>query len=322
MTLKFKSIAGAAVLAMLGTTASFAAGYPDKPVKILVAYQAGQGTDTISRYVADHLTKALGQTFYVENKGGAGGNIGTQAAARAEPDGYTLTMGTNATHNLNAFLYSSLPFDPVKDFDPVILVGTFPMVLVTKADSEFKTTTDIINKAKSGGRTADIGMPSTTSRLVYELLKEQSGAPLFGVPYKGSSMAMTNVIGGEIPLSIDTVTASGPQIAGKKLRAVAVTSKSETKLLPGVPTVASQGLPGFEVIAWNALFAPKGTPTEVVTRLNLELQKFFALPETQERLLGMGLDVGGGTPKDLANFVRSEQEKWEPVIKKAGIKIH
>ena len=321
MHTKFKSIAGAAVLAMLGTVPAHAAGYPDKPVKILVAYQAGQGTDTISRYVADHLTKAMGQTFYVENKGGAGGNIGTQAAARAAPDGYTLTMGTNATHNLNAFLYSSLGFDPVKDFEPVILVGTFPMVLVTKADSPFKTTTDIINKAKSEGRAADIGMPSTTSRLVYELLKEQSGAPLFGVPYKGSSMAMTNVIGGQIPLSIDTITAARPQIDGAKLRAIAVTSKSETKLLPGVPTVASQGLPGFEVIAWNALFAPKGTPADVVTKLNLELQKFFAMPETQERLLAMGLDTGGGTPKDLASFVRAEQEKWGPIIKKAGIKI-
>lgn len=320
MPIRFKSIALAAALALLGSTTAVASTYPDKPVKIVVAYQAGQGTDTISRYVADHLTKSLGQTFYVENKGGAGGNIGTQAAARAEPDGYTLTMGTNATHNLNAFLYSSLSFDPVKDFEPIILVGTFPMVLVTKADSEYKTTTDVINKAKSGGR-ADIGMPSTTARLVYELLKEQSGSPLFGVPYKGSSMAMTNVIGGQIPLSIDTITAARPQLAGEKLRAIAVTSKNETKLLPGIPTVASQGVPGFEVIAWNALFAPKGTPANVVAKLNLELQKFFALPETQERLLAMGLDIGGGTPKDLASFVRSEQNKWGPVIKKAGIKI-
>lgn len=321
MTIKFKFLACAAAMALLGTASAQASSYPNKPVKIVVAYQAGQGTDTISRYVADHLTKALGQTFYVENKGGAGGNIGTQAAARADADGYTLTMGTNATHNLNAFLYSSLGFDPAKDFEPVILVGTFPMVLVTKADSEFKTTTDIISKAKSSGRAADIGMPSTTARLVYELLKDQSGAPLFGVPYKGSSMAMTNVIGGEIPLSIDTITAARPQISGDKLRAIAVTSKSETKLLPGVPTVASQGVPGFEVIAWNALFAPKGTPADVVTKLNLELQKFFAQPETQERLLAMGLDIGGGTPKDLAGFVQSEQNKWGPVIKKAGIKI-
>jgi tripartite-type tricarboxylate transporter receptor subunit TctC len=319
MPIRFRSFALAAALAVMSTSA-LAAGYPDKPVKIVVAYQAGQGTDTISRYVADHLSRAFGQTFYVENKGGAGGNIGTQLAARSEPDGYTLTMGTNATHNLNAFLYSSLSFDPVKDFEPIILVGTFPMVLVTKADSEFKTTGDILEKAKGGGR-ADIGMPSTTSRLVYELLKEQSGAPLFGVPYKGSSMAMTNVIGGQIPLSIDTVTAARPQLSGNNLRAVAVTSKGESKLLPGVPSVASQGVPGFEVIAWNALFAPKGTPSEVVTKLNLELQKFLALPETQERLLAMGLEVAGGTPGDLANFVRSEQEKWGPVIKKAGIKI-
>ena len=321
MMRKLKSIATAAAFTLLGATSTFAAGYPDKPVKIIVAYQAGQGTDTTARYVADYLTKAMGQTFYVENKGGAGGNIGTQAAARAEPDGYTLTMGTNATHNLNSFLYSSLGFDPVKDFEPIILVGSFPMVLVAKPESEFKTTTDIIDKVKVSGRSADIGMPSTTARLVYELLKEQSGAPLFGVPYKGSSMAMTNLIGGQITLSIDTITAARPQIDGNKLRAIAVTSKGETKLLPGVPTVASQGLPGFEVIAWNALFAPKGTPRDVLARLNLELQKFLALPETQQRLLSMGLDAGGGTPGDLAQFVRAEQEKWSPVIKKAGLQI-
>lgn len=318
---KLKTLAAAAILSVMGTGSALAAAYPDKPVKIVVAYQAGQGTDTISRYIADHLTKTMGQTFYVENKGGAGGNIGTFSAARSDPDGYTLTMGTNATHNLNAFLYSNLNFDPVKDFEPIILVGSFPMVLVTRPESPFKTTADIISKAKNSKGETDIGMPSTTARLVYELLKDQSGAPLFGIPYKGSAMATTNLLGGEIPISIDTITATRAQIQAGKLRPIAVTSKAESQLLPGVPTVAGQGLPGFEVIAWNALFAPKGTPPEVITKLNLELQKFLADPETQKKLLSMGLDVGGGTPTDLANFVAAEQAKWGPIIKKAGIKI-
>src|SRR5690606_25294003 len=268
---------------------------------------------------ADHLTKAFGQTFIVENRGGAGGNIGTQAAARAEPDGYTLTMGTNATHGLNAFLYSSLSFDAVKDFDPIILVGTFPMVLATTPDSQFKTVPDILNAAKTSNRSADIGMPSTTARLVYELMKDRSGAPLFGVPYKGSSMAITNLIGGEIPLTIDTVTAIRSQVSAGKIRAIAVTSSKETDLLPGVPTVASQGIDDFEVIAWNALFAPKGTPKEVITKINLELQKFLAMPETQQRLLELGYDAGGGTPDKLAQFTQAEREKWAPIIEKAGI---
>src|SRR5690606_16249457 len=189
----FKALAALLTVTLAAASPVLAAGYPEKPVKIIVAYQAGQGTDIATRYFADHLTKAFGQTFIVENRGGAGGNIGTQAAARAEPDGYTLTMGTNATHGLNAFLYSSLSFDAVKDFDPIILVGTFPMVLATTPDSQFKTVPDILNAAKTSNRSADIGMPSTTARLVYELMKDRSGAPLFGVPYKGSSMAITNL---------------------------------------------------------------------------------------------------------------------------------
>jgi len=317
----FKKLAMMLTLSLVGTSSALAAGYPEKPVKIIVAYQAGQGTDIATRYFADHLTKAFGQTFIVENRGGAGGNIGTQAAARAEPDGYTLTMGTNATHGLNAFLYSSLSFDAVKDFDPIILVGTFPMVLATTPDSQFKTVPDILNAAKTSNRSADIGMPSTTARLVYELMKDRSGAPLFGVPYKGSSMAITNLIGGEIPLTIDTVTAIRSQVSAGKIRAIAVTSSKETDLLPGVPTVASQGIDDFEVIAWNALFAPKGTPKEVITKINLELQKFLAMPEARKRLLELGYDAGGGTPEKLAQFAQAERSKWGPIIERAGIKI-
>ncbi|MGB6105581.1 MAG: tripartite tricarboxylate transporter substrate binding protein [Pusillimonas sp.] len=318
---KLKKFAGLLTLSLAAAGTTLAAGYPEKPVKIIVAYQAGQGTDIATRYFADHLTKALGQTFIVENRGGAGGNIGTQAAARAEPDGYTLTMGTNATHGLNSFLYSSLGFDAVKDFEPVILVGTFPMVVVTTPNSAFKSIPDVINAANTSGRSADIGMPSTTARLVYELLKDKTGAPLFGVPYKGSSMAITNLIGGEIPLSIDTVTAVRSQISGGKLQAIAVTSSNETDLLPGIPTVASQGVDDFEVIAWNALYAPKGTPKDIVMKLNLELQKFLALPETRKRLLELGYDAGGGSPDKLALFAQAEREKWGPIIKRAGIQI-
>lgn len=318
---KFKALAALLTVTLAAASPVLAAGYPEKPVKIIVAYQAGQGTDIATRYFADHLTKALGQTFFVENRGGAGGNIGTLAAARAEPDGYTLTMGTNATHGLNSFLYSSLPFDPVKDFEPIILVGSFPMVVATTPNTKFNSIPDILNSVKETSGSADIGMPSTTARLVFELLKDNTGAPLFGVPYKGSSMAISNLIGGEIPLSIDTVTAIRAQVAAGKVKALAVTSSKETDLLPGIPTVASQGVPGFEVIAWNALFAPKGTPREVVIKLNLELQKFLAMPETRERLLQLGYDAGGGTPEKLAMFAQSERQKWQPIIEKAGIKI-
>src|SRR5690606_6669265 len=183
---QLNAVAALCTVSLAAASSALAAGYPEKPVKIIVAYQAGQGTDIATRYFADYLTKAMGQTFFVENRGGAGGNIGTQAAARAEPDGYTLTMGTNATHVLNSFLYSSLPFDPVKDFEPIILVGSFPMVVATTPNTPFNSIGDILAASKASSRSADIGMPSTTARLVYELLKDKTGAPLFGVPYKGS----------------------------------------------------------------------------------------------------------------------------------------
>lgn len=308
-------------LSLAAASLAASAAYPVKLVKIIVPYQPGQGTDIATRYFADHLSQTLGQPFIVENRGGAGGNIGTQAAARAEPDGYTLIMGTNATHSLNQFLYSSPGYDATKEFDPVILLGTFPMVLVTPEGSKLKTVGDILKSASADKRDTDIGMPSTTARLVYELLKEKTKAPLFGVPYKGSSMATSNLIGGEIAVSIDTITASRSMIESKRLAPVAVTSLKQTELLPGVPTVASQGVTDFEVIAWNALYAPKGTPKEAIDTLNKTLQAFLDRPDTRKRMLEMGYEPGGGAPGDLRKFTESEQKKWGPVIQRAGIKF-
>lgn len=311
------------VLGLTLAAASLAAyaAYPEKAVKIIVPYQAGQGTDIATRYFADYLSQTLGQPFIVENRGGAGGNIGTQVAARAQPDGYTLIMGTNATHSLNEFLYSTPGYDTAKDFDPVMLVGTFPMVLLTTPGSKYKTMQDVLKSASDSKRDADIGMPSTTARLVYELLKEKTGAPLFGVPYKGSSTATSNLIGGEIGILIDTITASRSMIEAGRLVPIAVTSIKQTELLPGVPTVASQGVPGFEVIAWNALYAPKGTPKAAIDTINKALQKFLDQPATKKRLLEMGYEPGGGSPGDLNKFTESEKSKWGPVIQRAGIKF-
>ena len=314
-----RQLAGA--LAAFGlATAAAAQGYPTKPVRIVVAYQAGQGTDVATRHFAEQLTKALGQSFYVENRPGAGGNLGTEAAARSTPDGYTLTMGTNATHGTNQFLYSTLPFDAEKDFEPVILIGSFPMVIAANPALPASTVPELIAMAKAKPNATDVAMPSTTARIVFELFKAQTQAPFFGVPYKGSATAMTEVIGGQLPLIIDTVTALRPQVASGKLKAIAVTSLKGTDLLPGVKPVAEQGLPGFEVIAWNALYAPKGTPKEVIQQLNAELNKILQQPETRQRLLALGFDAGGGTPEQLAEFGRAERRKWGPLISAAGIK--
>jgi tripartite-type tricarboxylate transporter receptor subunit TctC len=294
--------------------------YPNRPVKIIVAYQAGQGTDVATRYIAERLQKALGQAFFVDNKAGAGGNIGTEAAARSAPDGYTLTMGTNATHGTNQFLYDAVPFDAEKDFEPIVLIGSFPMVIAANPSFPGNSIADVIAAAKSAPKSADIAMPSTTARIVFELLKAQSQAPLFGVPYKGSATAMTDTIGGQLPLIIDTVTAVRPHVAAGKLKAIAVTSLTGTELLPGVKPVAEQGLPGFQVIAWNALYAPKGTSKETIQILNTEINKILSQPESRQKLKDLGFDVGGGTSEQLAEFGRSERRKWGPLITTSGIK--
>ena len=299
---------------------AFAQAYPNKPVKIIVAYQAGQGTDVLTRYFADQLSKSLGQNFIVENKPGAGANIGTELAARSAPDGYTLTMGTNATHGVNQFLYQTVNFDAENDFEPIILTGTFPMVIAANPATGFNTIGDLIASAKSKPKSADIALPSTTARLVFEFLKDRSNAPLFGVPYKGSATAMTEVLGGQVPVIIDTVTASRGHIEAGKLKALAVTSLKTSELLPGVKSAAEQGLQGFEVIAWNALYAPKGTPPEVIRLLNAEMQKILAQPETRQKLLTLGFEPAGGTPQRLAEFARGERRKWGPIIKTAGIR--
>jgi tripartite-type tricarboxylate transporter receptor subunit TctC len=311
----------AAMLAVMAfATLAAAQGYPTKPVRVIVAYPPGQGTDVVTRYIADRLAKDLGQAFFVENKPGAGANIGTEAAARATPDGYTLTMGTNATHGTNQFLYDNLTFDAEKDFEPIILVGSFPMVIAANPSFPGNTVTDVLAAAKANPKSADIALPSTTARIVMELLQAQGKTTLTGIPYKGSGAATAEVMGGQLPLIIDTVTAARPHIAGGKLKAIAVTSQGETALLPGVKTVAEQGIPGFEVVAWNALYAPKGTPKEIVALLNKEINRILAEPETKQKLKDLGFDARGGSVQALADFGSSERRKWGPLIKNAGIK--
>jgi tripartite-type tricarboxylate transporter receptor subunit TctC len=317
-----KSIACIAglIVGLLFGAAAMAQTYPTKTVRIIVPYQAGQGTDVMARYFAEQLSKALGQTFYVDNKPGAGGNIGTEAGARSSPDGYTLTMGTNATHTMNEYLYTSVGYDAEKDFAPIILVGMLPMVISANPSFPANSLTELIAAAKAMPDKVDIALPSTSARIVFELLKERTGAPLFGVPYKGSATAMTEVMGGQVQLIIDTVTATRGHVAAGKLKALAITTLKSSDLLPGVKSVAEQGVPGFEMTAWNAFYAPRGTPRPIVDLLNAEIAKILAQPETRQRLLQLGFEPAGGTPEQLAEFGRQERNKWAPLIKAADLK--
>ncbi|MBP6902836.1 MAG: tripartite tricarboxylate transporter substrate binding protein [Burkholderiaceae bacterium] len=312
----------AAALALaLPATLAWAQAWPAKPVRIIVPYQPGQGTDVATRYLAEHLGRALGQAIVIDNKAGAGGNIGTAEAARAAPDGHTLLMGTNGTHVLNQFLYPSMPFDAEKDFEPVMLVSAFPMVVLAAPASPLNSLADLLTTAKAKPDSVDVALPSTTALLVLELLKQQTGSEIRGIRYKGSSTAMTELLGGHVPLAIDTVSAARSFIQSGKLKALAVTSPGATALLPGIKPVSAQsGLDGFQVLAWNGLYAPRGTPAAVVQKLNAELAKILAQAEVRAKLLELGHEAMGGTPARLGEFARSERQKWGPLIHKAGIK--
>src|SRR5216684_5522900 len=311
----------AAITAGLAFAAfAVAQAYPQKPIRIIVAYQAGQGTDVATRHIADRLTHALGQSFYVDNKPGAGGNIGTEAAARSAPDGYTLMMGTNATQTMNEFLYASVGYDSAKDFAPIVLVGMLPMVIAANPSFPANSVTELIAAAKAKPDKIDMALPSTSARIVFELLKDRTGASLFGVPYKGSATAMTEVMGGQVQTIIDTVTAIRGHVTAGKLKPLGITTLKSSELLPGVKSVAEQGVSGFEMTGWNAFYAPAGTPRAIVDRLNAEVTKILAQPETRQRLLQLGFEAAGGTPESLAKFEGQERAKWAPLIKAAGLK--
>lgn len=309
------------IAATLTPLLAAAQAYPNHTVRIIVPYPAGQGTNVAERHFAEKLSKALGQTFYVENKAGAGGNIGADAGAEAAPDGYTLTMGTNATHAQNPFLYSTMPFDAAADFEPTILTGMLPMVIAASPSFPASSVSELIAMARSRPGKVDVALPSTSARVVLELLRERAQTLLFGVPYKGWAAAMTNVMGGQLPLTIDTVTAMRSQVEAGRLKVIAITSLHGSELMPGVKLVAEQGVSGFEMIAWNAPYAPRGTPLAVIETLNAEMVKILAQPESRQRLLQLGIGPAGGSPERLRSFADKERAKWGPLIKAAGIKV-
>jgi tripartite-type tricarboxylate transporter receptor subunit TctC len=229
-------------------------------------------------------------------------------------------MGTVATQTMNEFLYASTGYESEKDFAPIILVGMLPMVISANPDFPAKTIAELVAAAKAQPDKINIALPSTTARLVYEMFKAKTGAPLFGVPYKASATAMTETMGGQVPLIIDTATATRGHAQSGKLRPLAITTLKSSELLPGVKSVAEQGVAGFEVTAWAALYTPRGTPKEIVDRLNAEVARILALPETRQRLLQLGFEPTSGTPEQLAAFEKQERAKWGPLIKAAGLK--
>ncbi|KIQ33735.1 MFS transporter [Variovorax paradoxus] len=296
-----------------------------KAITYLVPFPAGGTTDVLGRLIGQKLGTVLGTSVIIDNKGGAGGSVGSEVGARAAPDGFTLVGGTISSHAINVSLYPKIGYDPQKSFAPVTLIGTNPVVLVVNQASPYKTLKDVLDasKAKSGGLSSASAGTGTSQHLALELLAFKSGVKFTHIPYKGSGPAIQDVIGGQVDMMFDTTVVAGPHIQSGKLRAIAVTSSKRLASMPDVPTVAESGIAGlkdFEVVSWQAIFVPAGTPAPVVERLHTEIRKILATPEMQDKLKGFGMEPTDLTTAQIAAFQKGEVEKWAAVIKAANIK--
>ena len=321
------ALAAAAFSTLVSLPATAQGTWPTgKPITYMVPFAAGGTTDTLARLIGQQLGTALGTTVVVENKGGAAGSIGSEAAARSAPDGYTLLGGTVSSHAINVSLYPKLGYDPIKSFSPVTLIGTNPVVLVVAANSPYKTLKDVLAgaKGKQGGLSSASAGTGSSQHLAVELLAYKSGVKFTNIPYKGSGPAIQDVISGQVDMMFDTTVVAAPHIQSGKLRAIAVTSPQRLASMPDVPTVAESGvaeLKDFQVQSWQAIFVPAGTPTPVVTRLHDEIRKILAQPDMQTRLKGFGMEPADMTVAQIAAFQKAEVEKWAQVIKAANIKV-
>ncbi len=294
--------------------------YPERPIRLIVPFSPGQGADSAARLVANALGEKLGQPLVIENRPGAGGNIGAEAAANAEPDGYTLLVGSNGTHAANAALYASLPFDPLADFEPISYIGSVAMVLLSAPDFDASDVQDVIDMARREPGELSVAVPSSTARVVFELLSKTAGVDLHPVPYKASANAMNDLIGHHIPLSIDTVIAAGPQVSGGNLKALGVSSGQRSAALPDVQTFAEAGLSNFDLAAWNVWFAPAGTDPTVIETLNRGLGEVLSDAAIQDQLRALGYEPEGTqNPAEVKDFVHNEAQTWGDLIRGAGI---
>jgi tripartite-type tricarboxylate transporter receptor subunit TctC len=317
LTLGLLSIA----YAEIGAQTNPSAPYPNRPIRLVVPYAAGQGTDVTARYLAELLGKVLGQSVVIENKPGAGGNIGTLLVAKASPDGYTFLMGTNGTHAAAQFLYPNLGFDPEADFEPVVMTGILPLAFAVNPSSSIDSIAKLIATAKAKPDQINVAYTTTTSRATLELFKMQAKAPLYGVAYKGSAQAITDVIGGQIEVMVDTVASIRSQVSSGKMRAIGITTPSSGELLPGVKSVAEQGVPGYAMSGWNVIFAPKGTPAQAIQLMASETLKLMAQDSVKQRLLQLGAEPRAMAGTELQSFIRAERETWGRVIRSANIKL-
>lgn len=317
----------AALVAALGAVAALPAAaqddWPAKPIRIVVPFAAGGTSDVLARTLGAQLQASLKQTVLIENKAGAGGVIGADSVAKAAPDGYTLLLGTIATHAINPALLPKMPYNAAKDFAPVMLLGSISNVLLVGPDQPFKSVKDVVAaaKARPGSLQFASAGQGTSQHLSGETFKLLAGVDLTHVPYKGSAPAIQDVMGGQIPMSFETALVALPQIKAGKVRALAVTSAKRSAVLPEVPTMQEAGIANFDVASWQALYAPAGTPPAIVNKLNAELARIVAQPDTKTRIDGLGLEYTANTPEQFGAFQRTEQAKWARIVKDGNVKV-
>jgi tripartite-type tricarboxylate transporter receptor subunit TctC len=325
-----RPVLGMAAAILLSTTSAAWAqsAWPSKPVKIVVPFAAGGTTDILARAIAPDLSKAFGQQFVIENKGGAGGNLGAEIVSKSAGDGYTLLMGTVGTHGINRALYAKLPYDPFKDFTPITLVAGVPNVMVINAEkavaNKINTVNDFIKYAKANPGKLNMASSGngTSIHLAGELFKSQTGTFMAHIPYRGSAPALLDLSGGTMDVMFDNLPSAIPLIKGGKLKALAVTSSQRSAAMPELPTVEeAAGLKGFEASSWFGLLAPAGTPADVVSRIQQEVAKSLASPAMKERLATLGAIPSGNTPAQFAEHIDREHKKWADVVKASGAKV-
>lgn len=296
--------------------------YPSRPVKLIVPFPAGGPTDVQARIVAQEMSKTLGQQIVVDNRGGAGGSIAAQAAATSPPDGYTVFFATGGTHGINPSLYKNVPYDAVKDFDPVVFISTSPNVFVANPKFPANTMAELVEYAKKNpGKvnyaTAGIG---TTTHMSAELLQSVSGINIVHVPYRGGGPAMNDLLGGQIELMVDGLPSAMPHIKAGSIKALGVTTSARAASAPEIPTVA-ETVPGYEAVAWFGLVVPKGTPKEAIEKLNAVANRALQLDIVKARYAELGADPVGGSPQDLQRQITSELKKWAEVVKATGAHV-
>ncbi|WP_341668507.1 Bug family tripartite tricarboxylate transporter substrate binding protein [Alcaligenes sp. SDU_A2] len=316
-----------ALTAVLGTGlaasgAAHAADYPERAITVIVPFPAGGGGDTLARIATDAIGRQLGQTMIVENRPGAGGNIGTSQVARAKPDGYTLGYGTNGTGAINHWLYSN-PGYSNDDLEPISRLTTIAAAMVVNPDSQYKTVQELIafGKANPDSLTCGSAGNGTTSHLACELFKQMTGVKILHIPYKGGAAAMTDLLGGRVDLLIDVLPNLSGQIAAGKLRPLAVTMNKRLDSHPDIPTMQEAGVPGYDFFAWDAIWAPKGTPPQALDRLNEAVRKAMSDPKTVEILKARGADTAPTSREELAAFVKEEYTRLGEVVKKSGARV-